>query len=70
MGTLRINYEKKIIRNGGVVCHLEDFVVDVNHWSKGLGKILINYVLEWAKINNCYKIVGICSQEMSSYYQN
>ena len=69
VATVRINYERKLIRGGAKVCHLEDFVVDENHRCKGLGKILIDHVKKRAQEAKCYKLIGICSDEMVPFYQ-
>ncbi len=69
VATVRINFERKLIRGGAKVCHLEDFVVDESHRCKGLGKILIEHVKKRAQEAKCYKLIGICSDEMAPYYQ-
>ncbi len=69
VATVRINFERKLIRSGAKVCHLEDFVVDQDHRSQGLGKILIEHVKLRANQESCYKMLGNCSSEMVPYYE-
>jgi ribosomal protein S18 acetylase RimI-like enzyme len=42
LGTITILIEKKLIHNMGVVCHIEDLVVDNRVRNMGLGKLLLN----------------------------
>ena len=69
LGTLSILYEYKMIHNGGIVCKLEDFVVDKEHRSQGIGTELIEYAKKVAKEKGAYKIILDCSQDMIEYYK-
>ena len=66
-GTLLI--ENKIIHNFGKVGHIEDIVVDFNERGSGLGKLMINYLIETAKNLNCYKIILNCNEKLITYYE-
>lgn len=68
VGCVAIFYEQKIARGGGVVCHLEDLVVKHSHRGKGIGKMLVDFVIEQAKIRNCYKVVLDCTEDLVKYY--
>ncbi len=66
-GTLLI--ENKIIHNFGKVGHIEDIVVDFNERGSGLGKLMINYLIETAKNLNCYKIILNCNESNVKFYE-
>ncbi len=66
-GTLLI--ENKIIHNFGKVGHIEDIVVDFNERGSGLGKLMINHLIETAKNLNCYKIILNCNESNVKFYE-
>lgn len=61
--------EYKFIHNSQNVGHIEDVVTDNNYRKHGLGKILINKLLQIAKENTCYKVILNCSKDISGYYK-
>lgn len=61
--------EHKLIRNGGKVGHLEDVVVDENYRGNNLGKNIVLKIIDLAKENGCYKIIGDCSPELLKFYE-
>lgn len=69
IGCITLLYERKLIHNGGIVCHIEDFVVHEEHRNRGIGKSLLKHATEDAKKNNCYKIILDCSEDMIDYYE-
>jgi len=69
VGSTTMIIEPKFIHNGGNVAHIEDVVVSKEHQGKGIGKILMNSLLELAKENNCYKIILDCSDEVKPFYE-
>jgi len=69
VGSTTMIIEPKFIHNGGNVAHIEDVVVSKEHQGKGIGKILMNSLLELAKDNNCYKIILDCSDELKPFYE-
>lgn len=66
-GTLLI--EQKIIRNCGKVGHIEDIVVDKSLNGKGIGKLLIEKLKQYAKEQGCYKIILDCRNEVVGFYE-
>ncbi|MEX0597254.1 MAG: GNAT family N-acetyltransferase, partial [Candidatus Paceibacterota bacterium] len=54
IGTILI--EKKIIHSFSNVGHIEDIVVSKQHRGNGIGKILIEYLIDYAKTRKCYKV--------------
>jgi len=65
-GTIVI--EKKFIHNLSSVGHIEDIVIDKEYRNKGIGKLIINYLTEFARNNGCYKVILDCSKECIDFY--
>ncbi len=63
-----IIYEYKFIRNLCKLAHLEDICVLNKYRNKGIGKILIDYLINIAKNNNCYKITLYCDDTLEKFY--
>lgn len=70
LGSITLLIEQKIIHNGGCILHIEDFVVNKIYRGKGIGNILIKYGIDYAKKNNCYKIILDCNDKLEKYYQS
>lgn len=66
-GTILI--ENKLIRNLCKLAHIEDIVIDINYRKFGLGKKLINYIKDYAKNENCYKITLDCNDNNILFYE-
>ena len=69
IGSATILIETKIIHNFGKVAHIEDVIVDNNYRGKGLGKMLINKCINYAKHHDCYKIILNCSDKNIPFYE-
>ena len=69
LGIISALYERKIIHNGGLVCHIEDLVVDEKHRDKSIGKQLILKIKEDAEKEGVYKIILNCTEELTNYYE-
>jgi len=69
IATGTIIYEKKFIYNNGVLCHIEDICVKNLYRKFGIGKFLINKLMEIAKNKNCYKITLVCNEENTQFYE-
>jgi glucosamine-phosphate N-acetyltransferase len=67
-GTIFI--EHKFIHNCRCVGHIEDIVVHKDYRRNGFGKMLINILMEYAKKNNCYKVILDCSIDVKNFYIN
>lgn len=63
-----IIFENKLIHSNGKVAHIEDIVIDKDERKNGLGKELINYLINFSKENNCYKIILDCKEELYNFY--
>lgn len=68
IATGTIIYEHKFIRNICKLAHIEDICVLNKFRGKGYGKILIDYLIEESKKNNCYKITLYCEEEIENFY--
>ena len=66
VGLCSIHYIKKITRKSGII---EDVVVKENQRGKGIGKLLVNTLIEKAKKNNCDKIILSSSEKNLKFYQ-
>lgn len=66
VGYASIHYIKKITRKSGII---EDVVVKENQRGKGIGKLLVNNLIEKAKKNNCDKIILSSSEKNLKFYQ-
>jgi len=61
--------EHKFIHNLKSVGHIEDIIVSKEYRGKGIGLQIINYLSEYAKNNNCYKIILSCSTDNIKFYE-
>jgi glucosamine-phosphate N-acetyltransferase len=69
IGTITMVIEPKLIHNMGLVCHIEDVVVDSKFRGLGLSKLLIDKSIELATKNGCYKIILDCSDLNKPIYE-
>ena len=69
IGTTTIIYEYKFIRNIVKLAHIEDVCVDEKYRNKGIGNLLINYVVNEALNENCYKIILDCDEKLENFYK-
>jgi dTDP-4-amino-4,6-dideoxygalactose transaminase/predicted GNAT family N-acyltransferase len=65
IATAKLLIEKKIFDNVG---HIEDVVVDKEWRGIGLGKMMVEKLVDIAKENNCYKIVLNANDSLSKFY--
>ena len=70
IGTGTIIYEKKFIHNNSKLAHIEDICIKEMYRKLGFGKIIVNYLMQLAKNNNCYKVTLDCSESNSHFYKN
>lgn len=61
--------EQKLIHKFGSVGHIEDVVVSKRFQGKGYGKILMEHLVQLAKVMKCYKCILNCSSENISFYE-
>lgn len=69
IGTMTLLIEEKFIHKLSSVGHIEDVVVNDEYRGKGLGKMLIDYGVKYAKDNGCYKIILNCAEKNIAFYE-
>lgn len=69
IGTGTLLIENKIIHNMGLVAHIEDIVIDNNYRKQGLGKKLIDELINISIQSKCYKIILDCNEKNVNFYQ-
>ena len=69
IGSGTILIEEKLIRSYGRVSHIEDIVVDKEFRNYGLGKKLLNTLIEISKDKGCYKCILDCKDELEDFYK-
>lgn len=69
VGTIKILLEEKFYREKCVVAHIEDVIVDEDHRGNNVGKFLVNFAIDYAKNNLCYKLMLTCKDEYITFYQ-
>ena len=69
LGSCTIIFEYKFIHNNSKIAHIEDLIINNQYRSKGMGKILLNHLINYAKNKECYKIILNCDDKLVSYYE-
>ncbi len=69
VGATTLLIEPKFIHLGGKVGHIEDVVISKEFQGSGIGEKLINFVLDYAKKNDCYKTILDCSDDVKPFYE-
>ncbi|MDR4510545.1 MAG: GNAT family N-acetyltransferase [Nitrososphaeraceae archaeon] len=69
VGSITTIIEQKFIHNGGKVCHIEDVVTRKGYEKMGIGSLLVKKAIEFAILENCYKVILSCSEQNFSFYQ-
>ena len=58
-----------MLRDGSIVMHVEDVVVQKSKRGKNVGKQLIQFLIDLAKRRNCYKIILNCDETVKKFYE-
>ncbi len=61
--------ERKFIHNLSSVGHIEDIVVDKDYRGLGLGKEIVDHLVEVAEKKGCYKVILNCSKRNVGFYK-
>lgn len=69
VGTATLHVLKKLIHGGSHVGVIEDVSVLSSQKGNGLGKKLINKLVEVAEEQKCYKVILNCSQDNVGFYE-
>lgn len=69
VATATIWIEPKMIHNFQSVGHIEDVVVDASMRGQGLGRCMIEELIEFAKSKRCYKVILHCDASKVDFYE-
>ena len=69
IATGTILYETKFIHNICKLAHIEDICIHEDYRSKKFGLILMEHLINEARINNCYKISLYCKENLENFYK-
>lgn len=69
IGSTTLLIEPKFIHQGGKVGHIEDVVIAKEYQGTCIGEKLINFVLDHAKQNQCYKTILDCTDDVKQFYE-
>ncbi|RWW77403.1 hypothetical protein BHE74_00014451 [Ensete ventricosum] len=61
--------ERKFLRGGSKVGHIEDVVVDTAVRGQHLGQRVVRYLADHAKAAGCYKVILDCTPDLRSFYE-
>ncbi|MDE0089791.1 MAG: GNAT family N-acetyltransferase [Thaumarchaeota archaeon] len=70
VGTATVLFETKFIHDGGVAGHIEDVAVRQEYQKKGIGGMIVRYLLDAARERGCYKTVLDCESGLVDFYTN
>ncbi len=68
VGTATLILERKFIHKGGMIGHIEDVAVRTDLQDKGVGTMLMNYLIHIGKIMKCYKLILDCKPITALFY--
>jgi len=68
IGTATILYERKFIFNRCILAHIEDVCVKGIYRRKGIGRLLVQKLIEEAKNKKCYKLTLDCATHNIPFY--
>ena len=69
IGTATLLMDMKYIHGGSLVGHIEDVAVAPSHQGRGVGRALIEALLEEAKLCGCYKVILNCDPAVRPFYE-
>ena len=69
IATGSILLEQKFTHNFSKIAHIEDIVVLESYRGRGIGKLLINFLVKFAEKNNCYKVILNCDEKNINFYK-
>ena len=68
-GTASVFIEPKFINSGGVVGHIEDVAVHPGFQKHGIGRSLVEHLLEVCREFKCYKVILDCAEGVIPFYE-
>lgn len=68
-GTASVFIEPKYIHSGGIVGHIEDVAVHPGFQKHGIGRKLVEFLLEECRRLKCYKVILDCAEGVIPFYE-
>lgn len=68
-GTASVFIEPKFIHSGGVVGHIEDVAVHPDFQKHGVGRALVEHLLDVCRQFRCYKVILDCAEGVIPFYE-
>ncbi len=68
-GTASVFIEPKFIHSGGVVGHIEDVAVHPGFQKHGIGRALVEHLLDECRKFRCYKVILDCAEGVIPFYE-
>ncbi|MBN2067481.1 MAG: GNAT family N-acetyltransferase [Candidatus Diapherotrites archaeon] len=65
LATATLLLQMNLSHGGRPFGHIENVVVDTKQRGQGLGKVIIDHLLEKAREKNCYKVVLSCKKDLN-----
>lgn len=69
VGFATVLLELKLIHDGAYVAHIEDVCVARKHQRQRYGQVLVEFLVQYAKSKNCYKVILNCHPALISFYE-
>jgi glucosamine-phosphate N-acetyltransferase len=69
IGTAKIVLERKAHNNCKMMGSIQDFVVHEEYRNYGIGKLLMERLVEVGRENECYKIILSCNDDLVGFYE-
>lgn len=68
IGTAALFIETKFLHNGGKVGHIEDVAVHKASQGRGVGRALVQRLVEECRREGCYKVILDCAEHNVPWY--
>lgn len=69
IGTATLHVLEKLLHGGSFVGLIEDVAVTKTNGGKGVGKLLIDGLIEVAEERRCYKVILNCDKKIKKFYE-
>lgn len=69
VGTASLIVERKVLHGGGLAGHIEDVAVRKDLQRAGIGRRLVEYLLEAARSRGCYRTTLVCEPALVRFYE-
>lgn len=69
VGTGSVHFDEKFLHNCSPAAYIEDVVVDINYRELGIGRMIVNKLVDVARDRMCYKVLLWCSVENVEFYK-